>query len=346
MIRYRFLALALVVSAEPGRAAAEDAPSPLKVCATVPDLGDLARQVGGEDVAVTVFARGPEDPHFMEARPSFLRELSRADLFILVGLDLEVGWAPSLWQNARNGNVLPGAPGFLDASTAVKPIDIPPGLIDRALGDVHPLGNPHYLLDPVNGLKVARAIRDRLTVLRPARKEAFAKRYEAFAKKAHIALAGEQLAAKYDAEKLAVLAEHGKLDGFLKEQGQSNLLGGWLGRLAPFRGASVVADHNLWPYFTARFGLKVAGFFEPKPGIPPTTSHLTRLVGLMQAQNVRAVLTVPYFDRRHAAFVAEKSGARIAAVVHQSGAAPDAGDYLAMVEHNVRELERALQAAP
>jgi zinc/manganese transport system substrate-binding protein len=346
MIRHTLLALTFLVAAAHGRARADEAPPPLKVCATVPDLGDLARQVGGEDVAVTVFARGPEDPHFMEARPSFLRELSRADLFILVGLDLEIGWAPSLWQNARNGRVLPGTPGFLDASTAIKPLDIPAGLIDRAMGDVHPYGNPHYLLDPVNGLKVARAIRDRLTTLRPAKKETFSGRYEAFAKKLHAALAGEQLAAKYDAEKLAVLAEHGKLEGFLKEQGQSNLLGGWLGRLAPFRGGSVVADHNLWPYFAARFGLKVAGFFEPKPGIPPTTAHLTQLVGIMQAQNVRAVLTVPYFDRRHAAFVAEKTGARIAAVVHQSGAAPDAGDYLAMVEHNVREVERALRAAP
>ena len=142
---------------------ASRAAPPLEVCATIPDLGSLAKEIGGDQVKVTVFAKGPQDAHFMQARPSFIKALSRADLFLQAGLDLELAWVPRLLQGARNANVLLGASGFLDASTAITPLEKPAGLIDRSLGDVHPLGNPHYLLDPVNGLLVARAIRDRLS---------------------------------------------------------------------------------------------------------------------------------------------------------------------------------------
>ena len=209
---------------------------PTRVCATIPDLGSLARTIGGGEVAVTVFARGPQDSHFLEARPSFIKDLSAAELLIVNGLDLEAGWAPQLWQSARNGRVLPGARGFLDAATAIKPLGAAPGAIDRSLGDVHPLGNPHYLLDPLNGLAVAKVIRERLIELRPAGKAIFERNHAALARKVLEALLGEELARKYDPEKLAVLLAHGKLEDFLKKQGDEKLLGGWLARLAPFRG--------------------------------------------------------------------------------------------------------------
>jgi ABC-type Zn uptake system ZnuABC Zn-binding protein ZnuA len=329
------------LAAAPRTPAAEK--GPLKVCATIPDLGSLCKEVGGDDVQVTVFAKGPQDPHFLDARPSFIKELSRADLFILVGLDLEVGWAPNLWQNARNGNVLPGAEGFLDASGAIAPREVPAsGFLDRSMGDVHPLGNPHYLLDPVSGLEVAAAIRQKLEALRPEKREQFSSRYDAFAKRLNSALVGEKLAAKYDASKLAVLAEHGKLEEFLKGQGDEGLLGGWLKRMAPFKGVPVVADHNLLPYFSARFGLDVVGFLEPKPGIAPTTKHLSGLIEKMKSLKIRGILTVPYFDSRHVRFVTDETGAAAIELAHQCGARPGTDDYISMVEHNVSQVEKVL----
>lgn len=150
---------------------------PLPVAATVPELGSLVREVGGDLVAVTVFAKGMEDPHFVEAKPIFIKMLSQADLFIQIGMENEAGWAPVLLQNARNSRILPGARRFLDASTAIVPLDVPTGPVDCSLGDVHAAGNPHYLLDPVNGLKAARLIRDRLIELRPDKRHAFEQRY-------------------------------------------------------------------------------------------------------------------------------------------------------------------------
>src|SRR4030042_1374833 len=145
----------------------------LQVCATVPDLGNLAQEIGGDQVKITVFAKSQEDPHFIEAKPSFIKALSQADLFLQIGMELEIGYAPVLLQNARNSRVLFGAPGYLDCSKAITPLEIPTGVVDRSMGDVHPLGNPHYLLDPLNGLRVARLIRDRLIELRPEKKPLF-----------------------------------------------------------------------------------------------------------------------------------------------------------------------------
>jgi len=154
------LALAGAVLLDPSLAAAGAAP--VEACATTTDLGSLLREVGGDAVNVTVFTPALGDPHFQEPRPSFIKAMSRADLFVQVGLDLESGWAPGLWENARNPRVLPGGPGFLDASRAIEPLDRPAGIADRSMGDVHPLGNPHYLLDPLHGLEVARAMADAL----------------------------------------------------------------------------------------------------------------------------------------------------------------------------------------
>jgi ABC-type Zn uptake system ZnuABC Zn-binding protein ZnuA len=316
---------------------------PLQVAATVPELGSLVREVGGDQVTVTVFAKGTEDAHFVEAKPSFIKTLSQADLFIQIRMENEAGWAPVLLQNARNGRVLPGTQGYLDASTAISPVDVPTGLVDRSMGDVHPAGNPHYLLDPVNGLKVARLIREKLIELRPERRPTFEQRYEAFRQRLGVALVGEALAQKYDAEKLAILDAAGKLADFLKTQRDEGQLGGWLGLLRPYYGAKVVADHNLWPYFARRFGLSVVAFLEPKPGLPPTTKHLNEVIELMRAQRIRLALTNPYFAPRAAQLVAQQTGARIVKMAHQVGARPGTDEYLQMVDYNVRQLAAALR---
>jgi ABC-type Zn uptake system ZnuABC Zn-binding protein ZnuA len=326
-----------------GNVLAQGIPQPMKVAATIPDLGSLMREIGGDQVAVTVFAKGTEDPHFVEAKPSFIKTLSEADLFVVMGMEFELGWAPLLQQNARNLNVLPGGRGFLDASTVITPLDVPSGPVDRSMGDVHPAGNPHYLLDPINGLRVARLIRDKLIELRPERQQYFGDRYADFRRRLGAALVGEALAKKYDVEKLALLSESAKLGDFLKSQGDESLLSGWFGLMMPYRGAKAVGDHNMWPYFSRRFGISVIGFLEPKPGLPPTTKHLNELIEHMRAQGVKVILANPYFDPRFAQFVAERTGAQVVSIAHMVGARAGTNDYISMLDYDVRQLAGALR---
>jgi ABC-type Zn uptake system ZnuABC Zn-binding protein ZnuA len=321
----------------------------LQVCCSVPDLASLVQTVGGEHVSVTTFAKGTEDPHFLEAKPSFVRALNQANLLVMLGLEMEAGWSPVVLQNARNGAVLAGSPGYLDASTAIRPLDVPTGTIDRSQGDVHPGGNPHYLLDPICGMQVARLIRDKLTELRPEQKAYFNERYEAFCRRAGELLVGEPLARKYkpdDIPKLVLLFEYGKLEPYLKSQKEDSLLGGWLGMMLPYYGTKAVDDHNMWPYFARRFGLRVVAHMEPKPGIPPTTQHLGSVAQQMRAEQVRVILANPYYDPRHAQFLASNSGAKIVNAAHQVGARPGTDDYLSMVDYNVRQLVAALKDSP
>ncbi len=316
--------------------------APLAVCATTPDLASLVETVGGPDVAVTVFARGPEDPHHVEAKPSFVKALSQAELLVVSGLDLEIGWLPPLLQGARNAAVQPGSRGYFDASTAIAPLEVPTATIDRSMGDVHPFGNPHYLTDPVNGLRVAAAIRDRLVELRPDAKAGLDERYDAFRRRLGAALVGDALAQKYEFEKLATLSEYGKLDAFLQSQGDAGALGGWLGAMAPHRGAKAVDDHNVWPYFVRRFGLVVVGHMEPRPGIPPTTRQLADLVARMRADGVQLILASAYYDPRHARLLAEQTGASIASMANQVGAQPGTATYVDMIDYDVRQVLAAL----
>lgn len=325
-----------------GLSSARAQQEPLRVAATVPELGSLVRAIGGDQVTVVVFAKGTEDAHFVEAKPSFIKDLSQADVYIQAGLELEVGWAPVLLQNARNSKVVPGASGYVDAASVITPLDVPTGPVDRSMGDVHPAGNPHYLTDPLNGLQVARLLRDKLSALRPEKQAYFEERYTAFRRRVGAALVGEILAQKYDVAKLALLFEHGRLAAFLQSQNEANLLGGWLGQMLPYAGTKVVADHNVWPYFTQRFGLTLRGFMEPKPGVPPTTRHLQELVQTMQAEKIGVILTTAYYDPRHAQFLAQHTGARVVAMAHQVGARPGTDDYLGMVDYDIRQLVAAL----
>jgi ABC-type Zn uptake system ZnuABC Zn-binding protein ZnuA len=320
----------------------QTATEPLRVVTTVPDLGSLVREVGGEQVEVTVLVKGAEDPHFVEVKPSFIKSLSQADMYVQVGMELEVGWSLILLQQARNARVLPGAPGYVDAAAVITPLEVPTGSVDRSMGDVHPLGNPHYLLDPLQGLKVAQLLRDKLIAVRPAQRASFEARYAAFRQRLGIALIGPALAQKYDVEKLVVLFEHQKLDTFLQAQGDDSRLAGWLGRLAPYAGVKAVADHNVWPYFAQRFQISLVGFLEPRPGVPPTTKHSKELIRTMQAQEVKIILASAYYDPRHAQFMAQNTGAKVVPLANQVGARADTDDYISMVDYNVRQLALAL----
>jgi ABC-type Zn uptake system ZnuABC Zn-binding protein ZnuA len=320
----------------------QTATEPLQVVATVPELGSLVHEIGAEHVVVTVLAKGTEDPHFVEAKPSFIKVLSQADMYVQVGLEGEIGWAPVLLQQARNAKVLPGSPGYIDAATVITPLEVPSGSVDRSMGDVHPFGNPHYLLDPLQGLKVAQLLRDKLIALRPAQRTYFEARYAAFRQRLGTALVGEALARKYDVEKLALLFDHQKLSAFLQAQGEAALLSGWLGRMTPYVGVKAVSDHNVWPYFAHRFHISMVGFLEPRPGVPPTTKHLRELIHTMQAQGVKIILASAYYDPRHAQFVAQNTGARIVPLANQVGAREGTSDYISMVDYNVLQLATAL----
>jgi ABC-type Zn uptake system ZnuABC Zn-binding protein ZnuA len=257
-------------------------------------------------------------------------------------MELEVGWAPVLLREARNAKVLPGAPGHIIASSVISPLEVPTVAVDRSMGDVHPFGNPHFLLDPLNGLKVAALIRDRLSDLRADSAPYFSERYDQFRQRLGVALVGESLAKKYEFEKLALLFARGKLIDFLKSQGEETQLGGWFAALAPYPNAEVVVDHNLWPYFIERFGLRLAGTLEPKPGVPPTTAHLQEVISLMKTDGIKVVLATAYYDPRYAEFVSENTGAKVVNMAHQAGARPGTEDYLVMMDYNVRLLAAAL----
>lgn len=313
------------------------AADPVKVCATVTDLGDLVRAVGGEAVTVTVFARGGDDPHFVEARPSFSKALAKADLLVVVGLELEIGWVPILQEQARNARIAVSGSGYVDASSVIPKIGVPHAGANRGDGDVHAGGNPHFLSDPVCGVRVARLIADRLILIAPERREQIETNWRAFAHAMALKLFGESRGNNLAADQLIAEAEQETLH-------PSAEVGGWFAVLKSAAGTPVVADHDLWPYLAKRFGLNVVGFLEPKPGIEPTTRHLTALVELMQTQHVRAILTTPYFDPQHARLVADRTKATIIPLAHQVGSLPDAADYLTTIDRNVRALAAGLTA--
>jgi ABC-type Zn uptake system ZnuABC Zn-binding protein ZnuA len=250
-----------------------------------------------------------------------------------------------LLNGARNPRILAGQKGYLDASRVIAPLDVPTAPVDRSMGDVHALGSPHYLLDPLLGLRVAALVRDALTALRPGDGAVFAANYEAFERRLDDDLVGPTLAQKYGAAKLATLYEHGKLLPFLRQQSDADQLGGWLGALAPYRGVKAVDDHPMWSYFARRFGVDIVGHLEPKPGVPPTTRHLQEIVELVRTDKVPLLLAAAYYDPRHADFVAGQTGAAVVRMANQAGARPGTDDYLAMVNYNVEQLVAALRRA-
>jgi ABC-type Zn uptake system ZnuABC Zn-binding protein ZnuA len=327
----RILAFLLSVGALAHDARAEA----LRVVATVPDLADLARQVGGDAVDAVSLVKGPQDPHFLEARPSFVRTLHAADLLIVVGLELESGWLPPILQAARNPRVVPGTPGHLDASAAIAPLDVRAGRVDRSMGDVHPSGNPHYLTDPLNGLRVARAIGARLAELRPEARDAFAARVADFERRLLERLVGAELAGRAAGAAILAAVESGGVDALAARHGAP--LGGWLGAHGG-ETRKAVEDHRAWSYFAQRFGVALTGALEPLPGIAPTTRHLQEIIERMKAEGIALILATPYFSPAHAEFVAKQTGARIVALAHQVGSRPGTDDYLACVDWNVRAL--------
>ncbi len=274
----------------------------LNVVATLPDLAAIARDIGGDKIEVTSIGKVGEDPHFVQAKPSHIVTLNRADLLILNGLDLEIGWLPALVEQTRNPKIRPGAPGVVIAAEGVPLLEVPTQPVTRALGDVHPGGNPHFLLDPERGKIVAKNICDGLCRVDPKDADEFRANLEKFNRRVDEAMAG------------------------------------WQRIMAPFRGANIVTYHRSMSYLADRFGLNVINTIEPKPGIPPSPSHLAALIEQMKANKVKVILMEVWHERRTPALVAQKTDAKVLEVPTQS-----AGDYLSVCDGIVKQLAAALQ---
>lgn len=281
--------------------------SRLNVVTTTPDLGALAREIGGDRVDVKSLAKSTEDPHFVDAKPSHIVTLNRADVLVEGGAELEQGWMPPLLDNARNSKIAVGAPGRVTASNGIKMLEVP-ATLDRSRGDVHALGNPHFLIDPKNAKIVAANIAQHLTQVDPAGAATYAANLK-----------------KFNTEVDAKTAE-------------------WEKAMAGFKGGKIVTYHNDFVYFADRFGLKIVGTLEPKPGIAPSPAHLAEIIGTMKSEDAHVVLVQPYQNRKTAETVARQTGATVLDVSQQPGALKNTDTYIALMDNLVTTVANGLKA--
>jgi zinc/manganese transport system substrate-binding protein len=269
----------------------------LRVVTTTTDLAYFAQTVGGDKIHVDSICKGSQDPHFVQARPSYMVTLSRADLVVAVGLELEVGWLPSLIQGARNPAINPGRPGYLEAATAIKPIDVPAGGVDRSRGDIHPFGNPHFWLDPLNAKLAARAIAERLAQLDGTNAKLYRDNATAFE-------------ARIDKK-----------------------LSGWQATMAPFKGTKIASYHATFNYFHRRFGLDSIGYLEDRPGIPPSPAHLVDLIRQMREQKVPVVFHEEFYDHSTSDMVGQRAGAHVLVLPTSVGGATGVDTYEQLIDY-------------
>jgi ABC-type Zn uptake system ZnuABC Zn-binding protein ZnuA len=278
----------------------------LNVMTTTEDLAALAREVGGDKINVDAIAKGYQDPHFVEPKPSFLLKLQKADLLAAVGLQLEIGWLPPLQTQSRNAKIQVGAPGYMEMAQFCQILEIPQGQVTRAMGDVHPMGNPHYWLDPQNGRRVAKAFADRFAQMDSGDAQYFQQHYADFDKRLS------------EAEK------------------------GWAAKMAPFKGRKVITYHRSWPNFCERFGLDVVDYVEPKPGIPPTPSHTLDVINIMKRDNIKLILVEPYFDKRTPDSIARAVGGDVATLLPSVGGVKEVTTYFQLFDYDINLLSNLL----
>jgi ABC-type Zn uptake system ZnuABC Zn-binding protein ZnuA len=280
----------------------------LNVVTSTTDLAALAQEVGGDRITVSPIAKGYQDPHFVEAKPSFLLQLRHADLLIAVGLELEIGWLPPLVTQSGNPRIQPNAAGYLDASQFAEILEIPRGQITRAMGDVHPQGNPHYWLDPDNGRRIAKGIAGKLGQLDPEDAAYFQQRFQDF-------------------DKRLTAAETR-----------------WEAEMRPYAGRKVVSYHNSWPNFAKHFHLQVVGYVEPRPGIPPTPSHTLDLIQEMRRGNVKVVMVEPYFDLKTPDSIARETGGKVLVMCPSVGGEKGVTDYFKLFDYDIQQLVNAFKS--
>jgi zinc/manganese transport system substrate-binding protein len=278
----------------------------LKVVTTIPDLQSITKLIGGDHVDVFAIATGFQNPHFVDPKPSYILKLARADVFVTVGLDLEIGWVPPLLNSARNAKIEKGGEGYVDASVNVPLLQIPTSA-SRGQGDIHVYGNPHYWLDPQNGKTIAKNICDALVRVDPDRRSTYENNLKTFS---------------------------ATIDQKTKE---------WTDKMRPYAGSKIIAYHNEWPYFEKRFGLEIVDFLEPKPGIPPTPSQLLKVINEMKRDHIKVIIISPYFTTESADLVARNSGGKVVVLGTSVGANERIKTYYDLFDYNVSQLLDALK---
>jgi len=278
----------------------------IKVVTTLTDLQSITRLIGGDQVDAFAIATGFQNPHFVDPKPSYILKLARADVFVTVGLDLEIGWVPPLLNSARNAKIQKGGDGYVDTSVNIPLLQVPTSA-SREQGDIHIYGNPHYWLDPLNGKIIARNICAGLVRVDPDHRSL----YEGNLK-------------KFDET----------IDAKTKE---------WTEKMRPFAGAKVIAYHNEWPYFEQRFGLKIVDFLEPKPGIPPTPSQLLKVINEIKRDHIKVIITSPYFNTDSADLVARNTGAKVVTLATSVGANDTIKTYYDLFDYDILQVMQALQ---
>ncbi|KAA3618782.1 MAG: zinc ABC transporter substrate-binding protein [Calditrichaeota bacterium] len=299
--------IALQVIAFAGAAGADK----IKIVTSLPDLASIAQEIGGDYVTTFSIAKGYQDPHFVDPKPSYMIRLQKADIFIQVGLDLEIGWIPPLLEGARNGAILPGGKGYIDASVGIPLLEVPTGEPSklRAEGDIHIYGNPHYWLDPLRGKMIAENIHNGLIRLQPENEAQFRSNLDIF---------------------------NQKIDALTQ-----NLQD----KISDYAGTKVIAFHNSWPYFDERFHFDLVGFIEPKPGIPPSPKHLVSVINHMKQNDIRIIIISPYFSKKSAQLIASKTSAVLIELASSVGAQAEIKSYFDLFEYNINKLIEGIKQA-
>ena len=278
----------------------------IKVVTTTTDMKSIAELIGGNKVSVSSIATGYQNPHFVDPKPSYIISLSNADMFVTVGLDLETGWSPQLLSSSRNNKIQKGSQGYVDASVGVTLYQVP-SAINRGEGDIHIYGNPHYWLDPLNGKVIARNIANGLERIDPSNKAMYEANLQAF----------------FD-----------KIDVKMRE---------WQAKMAPFKGANIIAYHNEWVYFETRFGLHIVDFMEPKPGIPPSPSQLVKVINEIKTNNIKVIISSPYFTTSSSDLVAKQTGVKGLTLATSTGAFDSVKNYFDLFDYNINLLVNSLK---
>ena len=278
----------------------------IKVVTTLTDLKSITEFIGGNKVSVTSIATGYQNPHFVDPKPSYIISLSSADMFVTIGLDLEIGWSPQLLASSRNTKIQKGAAGYVDASENIALMQVPTAA-NRAEGDIHIYGNPHYWLDPLNGKIIARNIANGLERVDPSNKSMYEANLATFNK---------------------------TIDDKMKD---------WQAKMAPFKGTKIIAYHNEWVYFEKRFGLEIVDFMEPKPGIPPTPSQLVKVINEIKSNNIKVIISSPYFSTSSSDVVAKQTGVKVLTMATSTGAFPSVKNYFDVFDYDIAQLTAAFK---
>lgn len=278
----------------------------IRIVTTTTDMRSIAEFIGGNKVSATSIATGYQNPHFVDPKPSYIISLTKADLYVTTGLDLEIGWSPQLLSSSRNAKIQKGAAGYVDASVNVRLLQVPSS-VNRGEGDIHIYGNPHYWLDPLNGKVIGRNICNGLERVDPENKAYYEANLRAFSE---------------------------KIDAEMK---------GWAAKMAPFKGTPIIAYHNEWVYFETRFGLHIVDFMEPKPGIPPSPSQLVKVIGEIKANHIKAIISSPYFTTSSSNVVARQTGAKPVTLATSVGAFDSIKNYFDLFDYNINQMVSVLK---